>query len=388
MRHLRQLDGMRGIAALIVFGWHATTITRTMPWILAVTRLTPFGVLFSGAAAVAFFFVLSGFVLNLTYTAIETYPPRWWVEFIVKRVFRIYPAYVVVIVAAAAMKFAGRGASDPFSRTMLQDWYITYWNEHFTLSDVLRTVAMAIPAAKARVLDAPIWSLLVEMRISMIFPLVILACNGRRKLVTDLLLLVCAYVACYLTAFRLGVATVAHLPHFVLGALLAKRWGQIEGLKLSMAPRELGRWTSTLLVGSVALCCLGALAIAAEEGSGGIPMDTLPDYCARQLVGLGAAGLIAAAIFSRRAAAFLGSPILQFMGRTSYSFYLIHLLVLMGVIRTWVVVAGTASMLPVAAVSLPLTYVLADLMARFVEKPCNEFGRATATKIRSVTTAN
>jgi peptidoglycan/LPS O-acetylase OafA/YrhL len=61
----RQLDSLRGIAALAVYFSHYIGILphRLTPHFISVT---PVGMLFNGYAAVMFFFVLSGFVeLNI-----------------------------------------------------------------------------------------------------------------------------------------------------------------------------------------------------------------------------------------------------------------------------------------------------------------------------------
>jgi peptidoglycan/LPS O-acetylase OafA/YrhL len=387
MRHLRQLDGLRGIAALIVFGWHSMIFTRTMPYLLSATRLTPFGILFSGTSAVVFFFVLSGFVLNLTYARVRKYPHRWWAEFIGKRVFRIYPAYIVAILLAVMLKLVGTGEHSTFARAMLRDEYRAYWNEPFTFFEAVKTAAMGIPASRAHIFDAPIWSLLVEMRISIIFPAIIWVVNRRRSLTFDLLLVAATYFFCYIIAGKGGISTLLYMPQFVVGALLAKWWDQTLGARVRMPKRELATWATSLLLLSVTFCCFGAVVIAAEEGPGFAPIDLRPNYCGQQLIAIGSAGFIVLSMYSDAANAFLSSRPLQFMGRTSYSFYLLHMLVLLAVLRVWISAFGYASMFPVAIVALVTTYTLAYFMARFIEKPCNEFGRVVAARLRAVAVA-
>lgn len=62
----RQLDSLRGLAALTVFIGHCAGVKINMGVQNAVYP-TPLGVLFNGNAAVVFFFVLSGFVLSLPF---------------------------------------------------------------------------------------------------------------------------------------------------------------------------------------------------------------------------------------------------------------------------------------------------------------------------------
>jgi peptidoglycan/LPS O-acetylase OafA/YrhL len=72
---LRELDGLRGLAAFSVFLGHAS--------ILGV----PAGVWSDGGAAVALFFVLSGFVLARSLLA----NPQSYGQFVRRRILRLYP---------------------------------------------------------------------------------------------------------------------------------------------------------------------------------------------------------------------------------------------------------------------------------------------------------
>lgn len=59
-----ELDGLRGLAALMVFFSHAMGLLYPTP-LITYLQSSPFRILWDGAAAVDFFFVLSGFVLTL-----------------------------------------------------------------------------------------------------------------------------------------------------------------------------------------------------------------------------------------------------------------------------------------------------------------------------------
>lgn len=94
---LKQLDGLRGLAALAVFVCHSTEMMVNNPNTLRVWP--PLRSLWDGQAAVVLFFVLSGFVLTLPYVGpspkrVDTAP------FIVRRLTRLYPAYWTAILLA------------------------------------------------------------------------------------------------------------------------------------------------------------------------------------------------------------------------------------------------------------------------------------------------
>jgi len=84
----RELDALRGLAAISVFLSHAFGLLSA-PALLPLVRSFGLRALSDGAAAVDLFFVLSGFVLakSLFATAID------YRTFLIRRVFRIYPAY-------------------------------------------------------------------------------------------------------------------------------------------------------------------------------------------------------------------------------------------------------------------------------------------------------
>src|ERR1700689_3511884 len=83
---LKQLDGIRGFAAAQVMFAHVLGATGAAAYVPAIDTAT------TGGSAVILFFVLSGLVLSLPY-----YHGRKMhlSEFYVRRVFRIYPAFLV-----------------------------------------------------------------------------------------------------------------------------------------------------------------------------------------------------------------------------------------------------------------------------------------------------
>jgi peptidoglycan/LPS O-acetylase OafA/YrhL len=103
------LDGLRGLAALVVVVYHSTISTpraaaiRLSPGEQDLTPLelvlacTPLRLLWSGSEAVVIFFVLSGFVLALPYARSGGMPNRY---FYPRRLLRLY------VPAAASLVFA------------------------------------------------------------------------------------------------------------------------------------------------------------------------------------------------------------------------------------------------------------------------------------------
>jgi peptidoglycan/LPS O-acetylase OafA/YrhL len=82
-RHLPLLDGARGVAALAVFGYHIAPYFGGLPWLQG------------SFLAVDLFFILSGFVIALSYEARLADGSLGFGRFVWVRVVRLYPLYAV-----------------------------------------------------------------------------------------------------------------------------------------------------------------------------------------------------------------------------------------------------------------------------------------------------
>src|SRR5260370_7609950 len=146
---LRELASLGGLAALAVSFGHVVMLVRVG---LAGSRLislafTPLHGLWDGPRAVLFFFVLSGFVLAVPFFCGTVSP----IAFVVKRAVRIYPAYwIAVVVSIGAFWLFG--------------------SPHLNLYE-LANFASLISSHTAQKYDLVVWSLVHEMRLSIILPL-------------------------------------------------------------------------------------------------------------------------------------------------------------------------------------------------------------------------
>ena len=94
-----ELDGLRGIAILLVLGRHGTRVFASHDEVLPVggwDALTPF---LNGWAGVDLFFVLSGFLITHHILKRWTLPLRWGQvrTYLAKRLLRIVPAYYAIL---------------------------------------------------------------------------------------------------------------------------------------------------------------------------------------------------------------------------------------------------------------------------------------------------
>jgi len=100
LKHIRELDGIRGLAALMVFFHHALYANlESKDWhgpIRSVMDICAYG-----NTGVDLFFVLSGFLITSILLKDRT-SPRYYQDFYWKRSLRILPLYTVCILAAFA----------------------------------------------------------------------------------------------------------------------------------------------------------------------------------------------------------------------------------------------------------------------------------------------
>ena len=163
-RRIGSLDSLRGLAALTVVLQHvlATPVFAAVhggagwAWVLA---YTPLHVFFAGPEAVILFFVLSGFVLGVPYFSAT--PPRAG-AFLIRRVCRIYLPYIAALaVALAAMSLVPARSIPP--------WTSADWDRPLTLADLVNYALMS-GFERHDFFNPPVWSLVYEMRISLISP--------------------------------------------------------------------------------------------------------------------------------------------------------------------------------------------------------------------------
>src|SRR5215469_633600 len=107
---IRALTGLRGVAALLVALYHIN------PNLIAPTATGRF--VGKGYLWVDLFFVLSGFLLAMNYAG--KFAGGWklgaWLDFLLHRVARIYPLYIVLVAASLAyslLLYGGLHADSP-----------------------------------------------------------------------------------------------------------------------------------------------------------------------------------------------------------------------------------------------------------------------------------
>lgn len=308
LRHIPELDGLRGIAILAVMGFHFSGDTPVVFGKFAAV----FWAFYYGGNGVDLFFVLSGFLITsiLLHTKDS---PNYFRSFYVRRVLRIFPLYFLAVALFFYVELPWlESRLGPAPRIHAEQiWYWTYLvNWHDTLGNILGAMGH-------------FWSLAIEEQFYLVWPLAIWLC--RRKQVPTLCIGAIALSTLLRLVFDLrGVpveylhrATFTRFDTLALGGLLAwiandEYWlGTLRPLLKFVAPAALalfavnefaaarfGRFPAyvTLSYSLMALLC-GCLVFYAVAYTGG---PTIMSRIAR-------------------------SAILRNVGKYSYSMYIFHL---------------------------------------------------------------
>jgi peptidoglycan/LPS O-acetylase OafA/YrhL len=163
--HYEILDGLRGIAAIMVLGFHV------LEAYYVTNAAGKYGQLLNHAyLAVDFFFVLSGFVIGYAYD------DRWGKmsigNFLKRRIFRLHPMVIFGTLLGVVMFYFGAGEVFP----LIKD--IPLWR--VLLYAVLGLLMIPTPPSidirgwqEMYTLDAPIWTLAFEYFANLLYALVI-----------------------------------------------------------------------------------------------------------------------------------------------------------------------------------------------------------------------
>ena len=360
---LHCLDSIRGLASLTVLGFHCMLLypETVRGQVFAIAKFTPLAIFTNGHAAVIVFFILSGYVLSLPFLKNRPAP---YGQYVVKRFCRIYLPFAAAVCLSVLLWLLSSHA--PVAT--LGIWFQENWPDpplewsqlirHFLLDGTLYGTRF----------DGPIWSLSHEMRISIIFPvLMFVSQKSGRTIVLGLLLFIASTVLLELTgdgnisvtpqsSLAAWALTVRYVPFFLAGILLSKHTAMLGAI--------IGRMPGWLY----AICCVASYAAVCKHVESAWVLANFGDL----FIAIGAAGLVALTLHSPRVCHFLEKRPVTWLGRISYSLYLIHVPVLSFVGYQLGAALGTGAVIVIAIVT---SLAFAEVMVRWIELPAIALGK-------------
>jgi peptidoglycan/LPS O-acetylase OafA/YrhL len=316
-KRLDYLDSLRGIAALAVVFFH---LLITIRWgyfsnIRPYIETMPLRFLWDGAAAVSFFFVLSGFVLSYGYLrGIRKGAQHSQVElgyFYISRLIRLVLPYVGVLCLST---LAYHYCFEPFNE---ESFFTKESKEHWDGSSAKadypwwKQAVLFIPGTKHFYIPQG-WTLTVEAIASLLMPfMILLAMTGVRYLVVFVFLILIVF------DLQRSVFEFKFIFHFSLGILVAYYFQEIQQYVSSLTNK------AKIFIFIFGLYFYLARFPIVEFLR--IPVDRKDIW---YLTGFGSAVLLIFFIGSVRAQKILTVRPLLYLGKTSYSLYLSHYIIL------------------------------------------------------------
>ncbi|WP_353205303.1 acyltransferase [Sphingomonas sp.] len=315
--HFTDLDGMRGVLALIVMvlhlGLNPAVSALSLGWLPNHN--------WAWSVSVDVFFVLSGFVLFL---ALDRARPGL-LDYFIRRVRRLAPVYLI---GTVAMIVLGRA---------------------LPLRNIILNLLMVQTVINRSSINFAAWSIPLELFLP-VFVLPLLPIVARSTKLPVAILFALALFGCATCAATVALHTDNRLARGVFGLatgmLLARLW--------QISPAAPAR--PRLVLGLFA-ACLGVMAIAARYP---LLAALIPVFA------------VAAIWFGSRTHTILSSVPLQAFGRWSYAIYLLHVPVLTLAART---IGSVDHSLWRKAVVIAVTIALSAFTYRFIEKPLMQRSR-------------
>jgi peptidoglycan/LPS O-acetylase OafA/YrhL len=355
-RRYAALDGLRGIAALVVFAIHVwiyqlpnTVELRRDSWEKTL--------LFEGRVAFVMFFVLSGYLLYRAFAraALGRSAPVAVGSYLVRRAARITPAYYLALVGTLVLLAA---AGDVPGRRLVDagDLPVFFlFAQNYSPDTLLK-------------LNAATWTLTVEVVFYLLLPLIGLAAlrlgHSARRQALLLAALVAAGLAWNYVDYLAGWgpvashAAIAFLPYFACGMLVALL---VEARRAKERP-PLGPVASGgLVAGAAAVLVLNGLWHATGDHAS-LAMEVFADFAAAVAFAAVIASLV---IGTGTGVRWMGARPLAWMGEITYGFYLWHIPLLVFARGTGVLPEGIA----LGLVVLPVAIAFGAASWYFVERP-------------------
>lgn len=307
---LGSLTSFRGLAAIWVL-IHNDVLFRTETGIDLTT-----GLIERGYLAVDFFLVLSGFVLAYVYSdKINHVLSRESFEFLVNRIARIYPLYLIVLLARAAFEFAKRRIELNGSES-IQDSFSGEHSVHAFVANLLMIQAWGLYCEPTWI--PSFWSISAEWFAYITFPVFLFVFRKAfNTAVAKFSLLLLLFSILTIAALGLNGGSLEFpyqyslarcLPEFLIGIVLASFYRQA----VSQNGKLLQQLITAANFSLIPLLILGTICVHFR----------LPDPI---FLAIAMLQILLLAVASNRGHSLASARPLLYLGDISYAIYLLHM---------------------------------------------------------------
>lgn len=368
---LSALDGLRGVAALVVVFFHIFLIAQphleqwlgprsgtpfSFRWWL---YSSPLSIFISGAQAVVVFFLLSGIVLTLPVLRAARYD---WLAYYPRRIIRLYlPVIASVLLAVGLFVLVSR-----------DELPVAGWQAAMPrVLDPLELLAETLLVAPHPQVNAPLWSLTWEMAFSLLLPIYVLIAQRAKRWSVWVVVLSVVIIA---IGGELGSPWMKGLPVFLIGAIAAVNLDRIHAAarRIDSSSRHVLRW-SLIFVASVLLITGSAFTASLSLRK---PYTVVTHLFEASIV-VGAMGIVFLGLGSWGVRRLLDSRPLQWLGRVSFGLYLTHVPILMTLAFAFDWTAWWIAML----VGVPVVLLGAEAFTRVIEQPAHLLSRRVGRRV-------
>jgi len=307
--HLPALDGLRGVAILLVLSLHfgvAADFPLRAPGAFArwIERMC-----YAGWSGVDLFFVLSGFLIT-SILLVTKGQAGYFRRFYARRALRIFPLYYTALALAffvVPLAFRDRSGELISKSAGTQVWFWTY----------TANIGMVLGTANAALLSH-FWTLAIEEQYYVFWPSVV-KLTSRRGLIGVCLLLVAGALVLRIYAMSTVLGwpwayrfTLARVDGFGVGALVAllTREARSRALLFRMLPYGLGVTTAALVLVFLAVPRF-------------YPTDATVVTVGQSLLAVASGWLVVVGL-RQSPSGWLCLPALRWLGKYSYGIYVWH----------------------------------------------------------------
>ena len=354
------LTGIRAVAAYLVFFHHYASLPQVGGgWA---------GIFGQGHVGVTLFYVLSGFLITYNYSPKADLTRGFWLQYLSRRVGKIYPLYIFLL-ALTYLLLARMKAPSPTALSVLLNF--TLWKGFF---DDFKFDGIG-----------PSWSLTVEETFYVLAPFLFLATRKVGHIAVQallyatggFLLLVGTSIAWYgfFGSFRFVFLYTffGRSLEFMLGMALAHALLRRPDLLATAAKLKL---TYVGLGGSILVVLWMSLLRRGSESGISLPLGMVFNNVALPIsVCILLCGLVSERTLLRR---MLALPLVVFLGRSSYAFYLVHFGILAMIISSNITNLSPRLQVGVIFVS---TNAVSAVLFLVVEHPANTLVRRWAHRL-------